>query len=239
LAGVYDEIVVDPCYGRWAAYLHQRWASDPTEVTAVLDLCCGTGLLADELECLGYRVTGVDASAAMLDRARSRLGPGAELARQRLPYLSVEGVFDAAVSTFDGLNYLNPEELRATFSVVADRLRPGGWLVFDLHTDTMMVFAADHPNVEGDAGGMHFVIRNAVDIAERTCDTSIRVTRLSDGDSFSESHRQYFFTDDEVRQSLRTAGFAVLSVTDEYSDEPADPSTMRATWTARPGGSPS
>ena len=30
LAGVYDEIVVDPCHGRWAAFLHELWAADPT-----------------------------------------------------------------------------------------------------------------------------------------------------------------------------------------------------------------
>jgi len=29
LAGVYDEIVIDPCHGRWAAFLHELWRSDP------------------------------------------------------------------------------------------------------------------------------------------------------------------------------------------------------------------
>ena len=46
LAGVYDEIVVDPCHDRWAAYLHELWSADPEGVRSVLDLCCGTGLLA-------------------------------------------------------------------------------------------------------------------------------------------------------------------------------------------------
>ena len=45
----------------------------------------------------------------------------------------VEGVFDAAVCTFDGLNYLTPDELGLTMAAVAHRLRPAGWLVFDLH----------------------------------------------------------------------------------------------------------
>jgi SAM-dependent methyltransferase len=233
LAEVYDEIVVDPCYGRWASYLHRLWDHDATDVRTVLDLCCGTGLMGHELQALGYRVSGLDSSRSMLDRARRRLGPAAVLAEGRLPDLSIDGVFDAAISTFDGLNYLTPEELRFTFAAVADRLRPGGWFVFDLHTDATMQLAAGHPTVEGEAEGHHYVIGNVVDTRKRTCDSSIRVTRLSDGDTFSEHHRQYFFTDGEVRESLRRAGFEVMSVTDEYSDQPADSFTVRATWNGR------
>ena len=85
----------------------------------VLDVCCGTGLLAQELIARGYRVVGVDASEAMLDVARERLGPEVVLSRMTLPDLVVEGVFDAAVCTFDGLNYLTPEELRRTMGEVA------------------------------------------------------------------------------------------------------------------------
>ena len=45
LAGIYDEIVVDPCYDRWARYLHELWDSDEAGVRAVMDICCGTGLM--------------------------------------------------------------------------------------------------------------------------------------------------------------------------------------------------
>ena len=43
LAGVYDEIVVDPSYRRWAHYLHELWSSDERPVVSVLDVCCGNG----------------------------------------------------------------------------------------------------------------------------------------------------------------------------------------------------
>ena len=91
LAGVYDEIVVDPCYDRWASFLHELWSTDAEGVRTVLDLCCGTGLLAGELIARGYRVVGVDASDAMLALARERLGPEVVLSRTTLPDLAVEG----------------------------------------------------------------------------------------------------------------------------------------------------
>ena len=233
LAGVYDEIVIDPCHGQWASFLHELWSADPEGVGSVLDLCCGTGLLAGELIARGYRVVGVDASDAMLALARERLGPEVALTRTTLPDLAVEGVFDAAVCTFDGFNYLAPDELRLTMGAVARCLRPAGWFVFDLHTDAMMNFTVANPTVAGRSVGNDFVISSVVDPGARTCDTRIELTRPREGNPFSEQHRQYFHADREVRTSLRAAGFEVTAVEEEYTHEPADASTLRATWTAR------
>ena len=234
LAGVYDEIVVDPCYDRWASFLHELWQAEEADaVTAVLDVCCGTGLMAQQLIARGYRVVGVDGSAMMLSRARGLLGPDAVLLQQTLPDLAVDAIFDAAISTFDGLNYLTPAQLSATFDALSGRLRGGGWLIFDVHTDTMMEFAAVNPVVDGSSHGHDFSIVNEVDVGERTCDTKIEVTRTADGDAFTEHHRQYFFTEPQIRAALEKAGFAILAVTEEYSHRPADATTLRATWAAR------
>jgi SAM-dependent methyltransferase len=233
LAGVYDEIVIDPCHDNWASFLHELWSADPDGVRSVLDLCCGTGLLAGELISRGYRVVGVDASDAMLTLARERLGHEVTLSRMTLPDLAVEGVFDAAVCTSDGLNYLTPDELRLTMGGVAGCLRPAGWLVFDLHTDSMMNFTIANPSVAGQTAGNDFVISSVVDPAARTCDTRIELTQPREGDPFSEQHRQYFHADADVRTSLQDAGFAVTAVEEEYTHEPADASTLCATWTAR------
>ncbi|MBK9740019.1 MAG: class I SAM-dependent methyltransferase [Actinobacteria bacterium] len=231
LAGVYDEIVVDPCYSQWADFLHERWSSDPAGVSTVLDVCCGTGLMDAVLIARGYHVVGVDASPAMLARARRLLGPDVALVETTLPELTVEGVFDAAISTFDGLNYLTPTDFTTTLSVVADRLRPGGWLVFDLHTDAMLALAASRPVIDGEDGGHRFTITNRVNLRARTCVSRIEVSRGDDG--FAEDHLQYFHGDDEVRAALQLAGFRDVARTDEYTDEPVGPATLRATWIAR------
>ena len=232
LAGIYDEVVIDPSHGAWASFLHELWRGDPDGVHSVLDVCCGTGLLAGELIARGYGIVGVDASDAMLARARDRLGPDVALHRTVLPDLRVEGSFDAAVSTFDGFNYLTLGDLRQTLAATARCVRPAGWLVFDLHTDAMMEFTLANPVVAGESAGNEFVIRSVIDRADRTCDTWIEVDR-GEGDAFSEQHRQYFHEDADVRSALEDAGFAVTEVSAEYTHEPVEASTLRATWTAR------
>lgn len=233
LAGVYDEFVVDPCHPLWADFLDALWGLDPDGVASVLDVGCGTGLLAAELIARGCRVVGVDASPAMLARARHRLGPGTVLVHQVLPDLTIGGVFDAAVSSFDSLNYLTATELRSTMASLARRLRPSGWLVVDLHTDAMMAFTASNPVVQGESDGHRFAISSLVAVAARWCDTTVEMTRVGDGDTFAERHRQYFHSDVTVREALVDAGFAEVTVTEEYTHEPADEATLRATWTAR------
>ncbi len=236
LAEVYDDVVVDPCYGRWAEHLDRVWRADHRPVRRVLDVCCGTGLMAAELTARGYEVVGVDASEQMLVRAGRRLGDGVRLLRRQLPDLGEDDDFDAAVSTFDSLNYLSPTNLRATLVEVARRLRPGGWFVFDLHTAALMDFTLATPVVRGEAQGYRFTITTTVDVAERSCDTWIDLTHVADGDGFVEHHHQWFHPDELVREALARAGLSLLRVAEEYGEDPVGPGTMRATWTARLDG---
>lgn len=237
LAAVYDDIVVDRCHGRWSSFLHELWSLDGDGVRSVLDVCCGTGLMTAELAALGYEVVGVDASPAMLERARRLLGPGAVLVRDTLPALTVEGVFDAAVSTLDGFNHLTPGAFRATLVALAERIRPGGWLVFDVHTDAAMAMMAANPLLEGEEHGHRFTLTSTVDAGARTCDTRILVAGVGEG-RFTERHRQYFFPDEEIRSALADAGFTRVTVTDEYAHRPVGASSLRATWIARRDADP-
>ena len=233
LAGVYDEIVVDPCYSLWADFLDAMWRLDAQGVRTVLDVCCGTGLMAAELIKRGYSVVGADASAAMLARARSLLGDDVQLIEAILPELGTTAMFDAATSNFDGLNYLTPDDFRLSIQSVAGRIRPGGWFVFDLHTDAMMTFTIDNAVVQGESDGNEFVILSDVDPLERTCQTTIKVVHSREGEPFTETHMQYFHSDAEVEGALATAGFVDVHKVDEYTDDPVDTTTLRATWIAR------
>ena len=116
---------------------------------------------------------------------------------------------------------------------LARALRPAGWLVFDVHTDAMMAFTSSRPVVSGEKEGHRFTMSASVDPDARICDTRIDFTPEGAGSPFSESHRQYFHRAADIRSTLVEAGFEVVAVRDEYSDRPADESTLTATWIAR------
>jgi predicted TPR repeat methyltransferase len=169
----------------------------------------------------------------MLNRARALLGPEAMLIQSVLPELGADGEFDAAISTFDGLNYLGPDDFRRGIAAIAAHLRPGGWFIFDLHTDGLMQFTLTNPRIAGEEQGFRFEIVTTVDPQDRSCVTTIDMTTLADGDTFTERHVQYFHTDSQVRAALADAGFGAVTVMQEYTDAPATPETLRATWVAR------
>ncbi len=70
---------------------------------------------------------GIDASEAMLARARERL-PGADLRLQRLEDELPDGTFDLVISAL-AVHHLDGTGKRDLFSRVADTLRPGGTFV--------------------------------------------------------------------------------------------------------------
>ncbi|MBI1352328.1 MAG: methyltransferase domain-containing protein [Actinomycetales bacterium] len=234
LAGVYDELVVDPCHASWADHLSLHWSAD--HVHTVLDLCCGSGLMTAELLHRGYAVTGVDASPAMLARARNLLGPDADLRLAVLPDLPAGGPFDAAVSTLDGLNYLTLTAFSETMAAVADRLRPGGWLAFDVHAEGAIPFLQEHAVIHGSDGDADYTLTTSIDPVTRRCSSVLDYLAADPAAAFVEEHIQYIHTASDIRAALSAAGFTVVAVTDEYSDRPVSTDTLRATWMARRGG---
>ena len=106
----------------------------------VLDVGCGSGLLARELLAAGFAVHGIDASPAMIELARD-YARGADFAVVRLPTglpTGVDGALpeaDAVVSTGHVLNYLDTHaDIVQALGELARAVRPAGVLAIDLMT---------------------------------------------------------------------------------------------------------
>src|SRR5580704_9431833 len=124
---VYDDVaaVYDASRGgelrgdNFASELHARLPAGPGPV---LEVGVGTGVVALGLARRGRAVIGVDVSAAMLARARARLGPVLVRGDSRALPLG-DGSVSSAVSVWVVHAVVPPQ---AMFSEVARVLRPGG-----------------------------------------------------------------------------------------------------------------
>lgn len=100
----------------------------------VVDLGCGSGMLAKRLVESGYTVVGIDPSAAML-RIAKRTAPGARFIRGRAEDLDLPKCV-AVVAVGEALTYLTADasprgHLRRHIQRVAAALIPGGLFIFD------------------------------------------------------------------------------------------------------------
>ncbi|MFG2310604.1 class I SAM-dependent DNA methyltransferase [Streptomyces sp. NPDC048566] len=97
---------------------------------AVLEIGCGTGRAAAHLAEQGVKVTGVDLSPLMAQRAAERWSPlGVRIEQgEILDWLRAdEGRYDAVYSIFGAAWFTDPRRL---FPLVREHLAPGGVFVF-------------------------------------------------------------------------------------------------------------
>jgi SAM-dependent methyltransferase len=178
----------------------------------VVDLGCGSGILAEAMAAAGYDVAGVDLSPAMIDLARAKV-PNARL--------EVGSVYDYAIPEAVGiaaigevLNYAtDPRAGGDAFDVIGkrafDALVPGGVFVLDLSTPGRLGGAATVDRFHDRPGWtlhMHAVEHADQMRLEREI---VIFTAAPDGNyrRTDEHHVLQLYTPDVVLGRLRTAGF--------------------------------
>jgi demethylmenaquinone methyltransferase/2-methoxy-6-polyprenyl-1,4-benzoquinol methylase len=135
LGPTYDRVGAVLSFGqdpRWRRFLVDRL---PRDGGRVLDVATGTGLVAQALLARGFRVTGLDQSPEMLERARERFGDRVELVEgsaDELPF--ADASFDHLTFTYL-LRYV--DDPAATLAELARVVRPGG-------TVAMLEFGMPH-----------------------------------------------------------------------------------------------
>lgn len=115
--------------------IKQHLSEEIPEEAKILDLCCGTGELAQGLQKKGYQVTGLDGSEEMLRYARQN-APDSEFILDDARFFKLPSTFHAVISINFGLNHvINLEELTYVFHNVHAALLTNGLFFFDLRLD--------------------------------------------------------------------------------------------------------
>lgn len=117
-----------------AELLLQTLAADGVGEGLVVDLGCGTGILAEAVAAAGYDVLGIDLSPVMIEMAARRVPVGrfrceSLLTAELPPSIAVAAVGECFNYRFDETN--SRAQLRALFGRIHDALVPGGLLLFD------------------------------------------------------------------------------------------------------------
>ncbi|MEH2456008.1 class I SAM-dependent DNA methyltransferase [Nostoc sp.] len=101
----------------------------------ILDLCCGTGQVAQQLIRKGYQLTGIDGSEKMVDYARKNAPSGNFIVDDARSF-KLPPTFDAVISTSAGFNHImNIEELKKVFENVYTALLENSLFIFDLNLE--------------------------------------------------------------------------------------------------------
>lgn len=112
--------------------LLRRNGSRPERVESVLDVGCGRARLGNEIEKLGYRVTGIDSSATACNAARRRISEVVQLDLldfERIAMAVGERRFDLLVASDVLEHFADPLEVLRCYRRF---LAPGGQLVMSV-----------------------------------------------------------------------------------------------------------
>jgi SAM-dependent methyltransferase len=227
----------------------------------VLDMACGTGEAALAFGTAGCSVVGVDRSAAMLEIARGKArDAGCEVAfaqgdiRELSSYDQTpktndqrtdDGAawslvvhprsFDLATCFYDSLNYLvDDSDLERVFGGVAEMLRPGGYLVFDINTTAEYATWDERDAVTYDGRDCLVYNKLSYDPVSRQATGRIAwfVRELDRWWRGEETHIVRAWSDAEVCAALARAGLILVGRWD-VEGRPASDEAARIVYVAR------
>lgn len=189
--------------------IHEKLMLDQlSEGAHVLDLCCGSGELADALCERGFQLTGIDNSAEMLRLARTK-APKAAFLLADARYFELPELYAGALCTFNSLAHIHRlSDLQAVFRNVNRALLPGGWFVFDLFMEEAYLrrWRGTFSIVEN---GQVCVVNASYDAERRLGRNDITVfERGSEWKRGDLTLLQKCYSENELREALTAAGFS-------------------------------
>ena len=192
----------------------------------LLDLCCGHGRHAVPLAQLGYRVTGLDLSRPLLERAAALAAAGGErvgLVRadmRRLPF--ADASFDAVLNLFNAFGYLEDDaQDELVLGEVARVLRPGGRFLQELANREALVRGWHDSDVTRTGDGLVVLQERTLNL--RSGRERVRYTLLEpDGRQRTTEHAVRLYALTELEAMLGRAGLELLAVHGDLDGGPLE-----------------
>ncbi len=137
LSGVYDLLMDDVEDELWSEYLVELLKSKGIHPpSSILETACGTGRVTLPLAQSGYKLTALDISEEMLQRAQDKIkraGTTVDFVSGDMRDFTLPKPVDAVICACDGINYLvRDTDVRCFFESCKKNLVVGGVLLFDM-----------------------------------------------------------------------------------------------------------
>ena len=209
------EYLNDDCdYENWSQYLILKLQRFP--VCVGLDVGCGGGWFTRAFQRQGYRMTGLDVSAEMLDFAQEtamKQGIRSEYLLGDISKMKLPQRFDFATAINDCVNYIPKEKLRTAFKNVRGALKKGGIFLFDISSEKKIKEKIANTVSVDDRDEITYLSFNRAETDGVTMEVTLFAKR-ADGafDRLDETHRQYIYKEEEILSALEECGFHVLEV---------------------------
>jgi SAM-dependent methyltransferase len=218
-AALYDLFYGDKPYAAEAAFVSERLGEAGVAANGrILELACGTGRHAFEFEKRGYQVVATDYSPGMLacaQRAKQSAQSRVEFLEMDMRQLDVRGgPFDAVVSLFDSIGYVQTNEaLLGVLKGAHRHLRPGGVLLIEFWHAAAMLRSYDPVRVRRfrvPEGEVIRISETSLDHVRQVAAVSYTILELgADGSTrrLQETHTNRYFLVQEMAALLDQGGF--------------------------------
>lgn len=236
LAAGYDFVMSHVDYEMWAEYVNELLVRHRPEAHSILELGCGTGSLAVELQMLGsFDYLATDGSESMLREARRKAAEAFVKVDFDVAHFTdyhIDPPRDAVILLYDGLNYLlDQADIRSLLACTFEALKPGGVFIVDQSTPANSLNNEAYFESSDSQDGFSYVRRSRYEASTKLHRT---VLEMSIGDrSIREEHVQRAYEIEEMRRLIDAAGFAVAAAYDGFSTEPASEKSERVHWVLR------
>ncbi|MBD2040235.1 class I SAM-dependent methyltransferase [Microcoleus sp. FACHB-672] len=195
--------------------IEQLFLQHLPEEAHILDLCCGSGQLAQKLLLKGYKVTGIDGSEKMLHYAREN-APAGQFILDDARFFKLPATFHGVVSTTYALQHImNIEELTKVFQNVYDALLENGWFVFDLSLEERFQSSSWQGLAGGDVQDNYaWAMQRSYQPAEKIGTVKITIFQLID-ETWQRTDNTTLmkcYFPDEIQLALKSVGFKKISI---------------------------
>lgn len=207
----YDEVMQNLDYYLWSEFTEQF--AKPND--SILDLACGSGTFLTIMNLHGYKTTGLDLSASIIEIAQEK----AKLNRLNIPFyvmdmtsFTLSEQFDIITCYFDSINFVeNKNKLKNLFSQVRKHLKPGGYFLFDTFSKFML---EEYKNNLLDEDYQTFKIK-----WKTTATSSKKIMHDIEINDYDEIYREKYYEYYYDFQDFDLTGFEVVKIVGDFNDD--------------------